>query len=64
MIDQIFEMIMKEARLRPGKDLVSNIYTVFMEVSERVNKAMEELREQERRNQADEKQKGNYERIS
>ena len=49
MIDEIFEMIMKEARERPGKDLVKQIATVQMDLHLRIGKAMEDIRDQERR---------------
>jgi len=49
MIDEIFEMIMKEARTRKGKDLILNINHVWSELSTRVMTTMEKLREQERR---------------
>lgn len=58
MIDQIFEMIMKEARGRPGKDLVSKINTVLLEVNAMVTKAMEDIWDQESRRKRDETKTG------
>lgn len=55
MIDQIFEMIMQEARNRPGKDLAANIYTVKMELTERLIKAIEIIRLDEARVQRNKK---------
>lgn len=54
MIDEIFAMIMKEARDRPGKDMVKKITTVSMEISQRIFVAMEGIRQQERRDKKDE----------
>ena len=59
MIDTIFEMIMRVARSRPGKDLVSNIHNVLLEIDAKVTKAIEDLRAQERREQKDENKEGN-----
>lgn len=49
MIDEIFEMIMKEARARPGKDLILNINKVLLEISDRLITTQENLREFQRR---------------
>jgi len=49
MIDEIFADIMKEARERPGKDLVKNLATVSMEIGQRLMAAIEGIRETERR---------------
>lgn len=49
MIDEIFEMIMKEARARSGKDLGLKLNTVFLEVSDKVISAQDMLRNAERR---------------
>lgn len=49
MIDQIFADIMKEARERPGKDMIRNIATVSMDLNSRIIAAMEGIREDERR---------------
>lgn len=53
MIDQIFADIMKEARERPGKDMIKKIATVSMEISQRIMAAMEGIRDQERREKND-----------
>lgn len=49
MIDDIFEMIMKEARDRPGKDLARKIIMVLLEVTDKVTSARENLTKFERR---------------
>ena len=49
MIDEIFEMIMKEARARPGTDLARKIIMVLLEVADKVTSAQENLRKFERR---------------
>jgi septum formation topological specificity factor MinE len=49
MIDDIFEMIMKEARSRPGKDLIPKINKVLLEVTNKVISAEEELEIGQRR---------------
>lgn len=54
MIDEIFAMIMKEARARPGKNLVKNIATVCIEVTERIIAAVDGIRQQERREKKNE----------
>lgn len=54
MIDEIFAMIMKEARARKGKNLIKNIATVYMEVTERILAAVEGIRAQERRHKKNE----------
>lgn len=54
MIDQIFADIMKEARSREGKDLIRNLYTVSMEIGQRLFAAMEGIRQEERRKEEDE----------
>jgi len=36
MIDEIFEMIMKEARRRPGDNLQINAFMVILELSDRL----------------------------
>ena len=53
MIDQIFADIMKEARERPGKDLIANILTVSSEIAVRLLAATDGIREDERRQQRD-----------
>jgi len=62
MIEEIFEMIMKEARARPGKDLIKNIATVSMDIAERIMPAMEGIRAEERRKEQYETQVRNIER--
>ena len=54
MIDKIFAMIMKEARSRKGKDLVGNVYTVFMEIGTRTLAALNHIRDEERSKKKDE----------
>lgn len=51
MIDQIFEMIMKEARARPGNDLILKINKVLLEVFDKVNSAQDNLRRFKRRHE-------------
>jgi len=48
MMDEIFELLMKEATTRKGPDLVSNIYTVLLELRLRIYAAMQAIRAQER----------------
>lgn len=48
MIDEIFELILKEARSRKGTDLVSKIYAVHMEIAEKVNETMFNIRKEQR----------------
>lgn len=59
MIDEIFAMIMKEARARPGKDLVGNVYTIFMEIGTRTLAALNHIRDQEKEEKENERQTGN-----
>jgi len=54
MIDDIFEMIMKEARSRHGNDLASKIQNVLLEVDMKVIACMENIWEGERRKKIDE----------
>lgn len=54
MIDEIFELILKEARSREGKDLALNIYTVLMDLHIQLFPAIEAIREQQRREKKDE----------
>lgn len=49
MIDEIFEMIMKEARARPGKDLIPKITNVLLEVTNKVISVQNELEFGQRR---------------
>lgn len=53
MIDQIFADIMKEARERPGKNLIANILTVSSEIAVRLLAATDGIREEERRQEHD-----------
>ena len=48
MIDKIVQMILTEARTRPSKDPVANIYAVDLEVRERLYEIMDKHREDER----------------
>ena len=57
MIDEIFEMIMKEARARPGKDLARKLNIVFLEVSNKVTLAQDMLWKAERRKNTNENKK-------
>lgn len=59
MINKIVQMILTEARTRPGKDPVSNIYTVDLEVRTRLYEIMDKHREEERRKQEDENKRSN-----
>jgi hypothetical protein len=54
MIDEIFADIMEEARSRGGKDLIRNLYTVSLELGQRLFAAMEGIRQDERRKEKDE----------
>lgn len=54
MIDEIFKIIMTEARARPGKDLASKIQNVLLEVDMKVIEAVENIIETERREKIDE----------
>ncbi len=49
MIDEIFEMIMKEARAKPQKDLVLNINLVLLEIFSKLLTVQENIRKSERR---------------
>lgn len=53
MIDEIFEMIMKEARAKPQKDLVLNINLVLLEIFTKLLTVQENIREAERRENTD-----------
>ena len=44
MIDEIFELIMKEARTREDPSLYVNVLTVYSELSEKVFQAMTQFR--------------------
>lgn len=56
MIEDIFEMIMRDARAMPGKDFVRNIHTVLMEIHMKLFPVMENIREDERRKKGNEKE--------
>lgn len=49
MIEEIVEMILKEARSRKGRDLGGQIYAVLMQVDKEIIDMMDNLREEERR---------------
>jgi len=49
MMDKIFDLIMKEARSRPGPDLTSNIFTVLSEIDTKVMAILDQLHQDERR---------------
>jgi len=49
MIDQIIGLILKEARGRPGKDRVGNIYAVMQDLEKSIIKVIENVRFIERR---------------
>ncbi len=55
MIDEIFKIIMTEARARPGKDLASKIQNVLLDVDVKVIEAIENIRETERRKKINER---------
>lgn len=55
MIDDIFAAIIKEARSRPGKDMVKKLYTVSMEIGTRLMAVMDQIREEEGREKKDER---------
>lgn len=57
MIDEIFEMIMKEARAKPHKDLALNINLVLLEVFTKLLPIQENIREAERRKITDAKKR-------
>ena len=54
MVNKIVQMILTEARTRPGKDLVSNIYNVDLEVRTRLYEIMDKHREEQRKEKKDE----------
>ncbi|MBA7603613.1 hypothetical protein ES703_10727 [subsurface metagenome] len=59
MIDEIFEMILKEARSKPQKDLALNIDLVLLDLFVMLLGAKENIREIERRKKIDENKRGN-----
>jgi len=48
MIDDIIEMVLKEARARDRVDLISNIHFVMMDIEKRIVQIMENIRLLER----------------
>ncbi|MBW2091020.1 MAG: hypothetical protein JRI34_02700 [Deltaproteobacteria bacterium] len=54
MIDDIILMILQEAGRRPGKDRVTSIYTVMMEIDVEIIKIIVTARDIERRNKSNE----------
>jgi len=54
MIDDIVEMILKEARGRNGKDIVFQAYRVMREVDTKIINMMDKHREEKRRIKEDE----------
>ena len=54
MIDDIVEMILKEARARNGHNLTFHVYRVCMETQTRIMDLMDKAREDERRKREDE----------
>jgi len=48
MIEQIFDLLMKEARERSGNDLVARIYNVSMELDGKIIDKMAVIRTAER----------------
>jgi len=54
MIDDIVEMILKEARARKGHNLTFHVYRVSMEIQSRTIYIMEKANEEERRKKEDE----------
>ena len=51
MIDSIIELILREARGRPGKDRVGNIYAVMRDLEKSIIKVIENVRFIERRDE-------------
>ena len=54
MIDQIIGLILREARGRPGKDRVGNIYAVMQDLEKSIIKVIENVRFIERRTEDNE----------
>ena len=54
MIDDIVEMILKEARARSLEDNVANIYAVMMDIDDKIIKILVNIRDEERRRKKDE----------
>lgn len=59
MIDKIVEMILEEARRRPGINLKRKIYNVHLEVGGRLYAVLDKQNEQERREKDHEKKSPN-----
>ena len=55
MIDQMITLILREARGRPGKDRVGNIYAVMEDLEQSIMKVIENVRFIERRKEENEK---------
>lgn len=49
MIDEIVDLILKEARTRKGNDLVTNIHNVTLQVTLKVIQILDQTRQEERR---------------
>jgi len=54
VIDEIVEMVLMEANRRPGKDIVSDIYSVMQDVEKDITRIIENLRIEERSKEKDE----------
>ena len=54
MIDETVDMIVSEAFKRPGKDMVSCIYSVMQDLEKEIIRIVENLRIKERRKEKDE----------
>jgi len=54
MVNKIVQMILTEARTRPNKDPVANIYAVDLEVRTKLYEIMDKYREIERRKKGNE----------
>jgi hypothetical protein len=54
MIDDIVEMVLKEARGRSREDNVANIYAVMMDIDDKIIKILVNIRDEERRKKEDE----------
>jgi len=59
MIDEIVADILVEANRRPGKDMISCIFSVAGDVEKEIIRIIENLRIEERRKEEDERQ-GEY----
>ena len=60
MIDEIVEMILKEANKRPGKDLIPDILSVVGDVQKEISRIIKNMRIEERRKEANENQGRNF----